>query len=82
MFKFHEGASVALKSDNALFGLAAGATGTVWAQYDTQPPVYEVTFSVPNSADFDALMHEDELADAVPAQSAVAESQARFPTSV
>ncbi len=66
MFKFHEGASVALKSDNPLLGLAAGATGTVWAQYDMQPPAYEVTFSSLGSADFDALMHEDELADAAP----------------
>lgn len=82
MFKFHEGMSVALKSDNSQLGLAAGAIGTVWAQSETQPPAYEVTFSSLDSADFDALMHEDELANAAPAQSAVAESQARIPASV
>jgi hypothetical protein len=37
MFQFSEGARVALKSNNARLGLAAGETGTVWALHDTQP---------------------------------------------
>ena len=61
MFKFAEGACVAIKNDNLALGLAAGETGKIWALYDTQPPAYEVAFRTQDGAEFDALMHEDEL---------------------
>lgn len=61
MFKFSEGAQVALKTDNPVLGLSAGDSGTLWALYDTQPPAYEVTFRPQNGEQFDALMYEDEL---------------------
>ncbi len=63
MFKFNEGAQVALKTDNPVLGLTAGDSGTIWALYDTQPPAYEVTFRPQNGEEFDALMYEDELTD-------------------
>lgn len=63
MFKFSEGARVALKSDNPQLGLAAGDTGTIWALYDTQPPAYEVTFCSQEGDEFDALMYEEELVE-------------------
>lgn len=61
MFQFGEGAPVALKADNPKLGLAAGSAGTVWAQYDTQPPAYEVTFQSASGEPFDALMYGGEL---------------------
>lgn len=63
MFKFSEGAQVAIKTDNSVLGLSAGDYGTIWALYDTQPPAYEVTFRTPNGEEFDALMYEEELTD-------------------
>ncbi len=71
MFKFQEGACVAIKSDNPRLGLVAGETGTVWALYETQPPAYEVTFSSQDGGEFDALMYEEELTE--PTVEAVAE---------
>ncbi len=53
----------AIKNDNPQLGLVAGDTGVVWAMYDIQPPAYEVTFSPQNEDEFDALMHEEELAE-------------------
>lgn len=67
MFKFSEGAQVALKTDNPILGLSAGERGTVWALYDTQPPAYEVTFHPESGDEFDALMYEEELTDPVTA---------------
>ncbi|MGI4789524.1 MAG: hypothetical protein ACRYFS_11815 [Janthinobacterium lividum] len=64
MFKFAEGAQVAIKSDNATLGLMAGDIGKVWALYSTEPPAYEVTFCAQDS-EFDALMYEDELVEPV-----------------
>ncbi len=61
MFKFREGACVAIKSDNPALGLTTEDTGTIWALYDTEPPAYEVTFSPANGDEFDALMYEEEL---------------------
>ena len=61
MFKFMEGAYVAIKSDNPTLGLTTGDKGIIWALYETQPPAYEVTFSPANGDAFDALMYEDEL---------------------
>jgi len=78
MFKFNEGAYVAIKSDNTELGLVAGETGTVWALYDTQPPAYEVTFCSREGDKFDALMYEDELAE--PATEQAAASSSREPS--
>jgi len=63
MFKFTEGAIVAIKNDNPQLGLVAGDTGVVWALYDIEPPAYEVTFSPRNGEEFDALMYEQELTE-------------------
>lgn len=65
MFKFREGAQVALKTDNLILRLSAGECGTVWALYDTQPPMYDVTFRTPDGEEFDALMYEEELTDPI-----------------
>lgn len=70
MFKFEQGACVAIKNDNAMLGLAAGETGTIWALYDTQPPAYEVTFRTQDSDEFDALMYEEELTETTVEQKA------------
>lgn len=78
MFKFTEGAQVAIKSDNPELGLAAGEVGTVWALYDTQPPAYEVTFSPPNGSAFDALMYEEELAEPAAEPVTTADNKKRF----
>ncbi len=59
MFKFNEGAQVAIKTDNPILVLSAGECGTVWALYDTQPPAYEVTFPPERGDEFDALMYEN-----------------------
>ena len=64
MFKFMEGACVALKSDNPALGLTTEDKGVIWALYETQPPAYEVTFSPANGDEFDALMYEEELMEA------------------
>ena len=63
MFKFKEGAQVALKTDSLLLGLSAGVCGTVWALYDTQLLAYEVTFRTQDGEEFDALMYEDKLTE-------------------
>lgn len=63
MFKFTEGARVAIKEDNLPLGLTAGETGVIWALYETQPPAYEVTFCTRDGEEFDALMYEEELAE-------------------
>ena len=63
MFKFSEGAQVAIKSDKLALGLTAGDTGKVWALYHSKPPAYEVTFRAQNGEEFDALMYEDELTE-------------------
>ena len=63
MFKFSEGACVALKNDNPQLGLVAGDTGVVWALYETQPPAYEVTFRTRDGEEFDALTYEEELTE-------------------
>lgn len=82
MFRFHEGACVAVKSDNLELGLSAGETGIVWALYDTQPPAYEVTFSPQSGSAFDALMYEDELADPAAPRGTALGGQERSPASV
>ena len=63
MFKFAEGAVVAVKSDNYQLGLFAGDMGVVWALYEIEPPAYEVAFSPREGEEFDALMYEQELAE-------------------
>ena len=78
MFKFHEGKRVAVKNDNPQLGLVAGETGTIWALYDTQPPAYEVTFSPQDGNAFDALMYEEELAEATLESVTAADSQSYF----
>ena len=65
MFKFMEGACVALKSDNPTLGLTTGDKGVIWALYETDPPAYEVTFSPASGNEFDALMYEEELMEPV-----------------
>lgn len=71
MFKFSEGARVALKSDNPQLGLVAGDIGMIWALYDTQPPAYEVTFCSQEGGEFDALMYEEELGESAVEMGAV-----------
>ena len=66
MFKFGEGACVALKSDNPKLGLLAGDTGVVWAMAETQPPTYEITFCAQDGEGFDALTYEEELTEPAP----------------
>ena len=61
MFKYAEGECVAVRENKPEYGLTSGATGKVWALYDTDPPAYEVTFSTEEGDEFDALMDEDEL---------------------
>jgi len=61
MFKFTQGAIVAIKNDNPQLGLVAGNTGVIWAMYEIEPPAYEVTFSPQEGEEFDALMYEHEL---------------------
>ena len=63
MFKFSEGAQVAIKSDNQTLGLTAGDVGKIWALYQTEPSAYEVTFRAQSGEEFDALMYEDELTE-------------------
>ena len=63
MFKFSEGAQVAVKNDKPGLGLTVGDTGKVWAFYYSEPPAYEVTFRAQNGEEFDALMYEDELTE-------------------
>ncbi len=63
MFKFSEGAQVAIKSDKPALGLTAGDAGKVWALYHSEPVAYEVTFCARNGEEFDALMYEDELTE-------------------
>lgn len=65
MFRFREGASVALKDDNPVLGLRAGDQGVVWALYDVRPRAYEVTFQTQEGEAFDVLIAEDELAASV-----------------
>ena len=69
MFKFEQGAQVAIKKDNTTLGLVAGDKGEVWALYATHPPAYEVTFRTQDGEEFDALMYEEELAELTPAAS-------------
>ncbi len=61
MFKFAEGDAVALVGDYPGLDLDAGATGVVWALYNTDPPSYEVTFTGKDGLKFDVTMSEDEL---------------------
>ena len=61
MFKFPEGAQVAIKSDTLTLGLTAGDMGKMWALYHSEPPAYEVTFCAQSGEEFDALMYEEEL---------------------
>ncbi len=59
-FRFQEGDTVALKEDHTKF-LPAGSRGTVFCQYDTAPPAYEVNFQDAAGDLFGAIMHEDEI---------------------
>ena len=63
MFKFSEGAQVAIKNDRPTLGLTAGDIGKGWAFCYSEPPAYEVTFCAQNGEEFDALMYEDELTE-------------------
>ena len=77
MFKFSEGAQVALKSDKPALGLAAGDTGRVWAFYHSEPLGYEVTFRAQSGEEFDVLMYEDELTEPAEAHKLSAARSAR-----
>lgn len=59
-FKFQEGDAVALREDHTEF-LPAGSRGTVFCQYDTTPPAYEVNFQDTAGELFGAVMYEDEI---------------------
>lgn len=61
MFRFAEDTIVALAADDPGLDLDAGATGVVWALYNTTPPSYEVTFTGKDGLKFDVTMSEDEL---------------------
>ncbi len=61
VFKFAEGASVALTEDHPSLGLRAGDIGIIWVMYTTTPPAYDVTFSSANGEKFDMVLDEDEL---------------------
>ena len=61
MFRFLEGASVALKEDAPSLELDAGTTGVIWALYKSIPPSYEVTFVGRDGKKFDVTMSGDEL---------------------
>ncbi len=65
MFRFAEGAVVALKNDKPGLELKAGDTGVVWALYEMQPPMYEVTFRDHSGQDFDMTMQENEITEVV-----------------
>ena len=77
MFKFSEGAPVAIKSDNPTLGLTAGDVGRVWALYHSEPAAYEVTFRAQNGEEFDALMYENELTEPAEARELAASRSAR-----
>ena len=79
MFKFTEGACVALKNDSPQLGLTTGERGVVWALYDTQPPSYEVTFRAQDGSEFDALMHEEELVEPLVEPAVEQEISATYP---
>ena len=64
MFQFDEGERVTVKRAHPALDLAAGAAGTVWVRYTTEPPAYDVTFASADGTEFDAVMDEDELAAA------------------
>jgi hypothetical protein len=59
--RFREGSKVKLAASHPEIDLAAGARGTVWAVYESDPPAYDVTFADSNGTEFDALMNESEL---------------------
>lgn len=67
MFRFAEGAVVALKNDKPDLDMKAGDIGVVWALYEMQPPMYEVTFRDRSGQDFDMTMEEDEIVEVVDA---------------
>ncbi len=59
-FKFQEGDTVALKEDQSDY-LPAGSRGTVFCQYHTTPPAYEVNFWDTAGELLGAIMCEDEI---------------------
>ena len=61
MFNFAEGQTVALKEDNTQLGLRAGDQGVIWALYDHDPPMYEVTFKTDDGLEIDFSVAEDEI---------------------
>ena len=63
MFKFAEGATVAVKSDNHQLGLVAGDSGGAWGRDEGERPADEVTFRPQHGEEFDALMFEQELTE-------------------
>lgn len=65
MFQFGEGTVVVLRNDRPGLDLKAGDAGVVWALYQTQPPMYEVTFRDRSGQDFDVTMTEDEITEVV-----------------
>ena len=59
-FKFQEDDIVAPQEDHTNF-LPAGSRGTVFCQYGTVPPAYEVNFQDTAGELFGAVMYEDEI---------------------
>ena len=71
MFLFAEGAIVALKNDKPGLDLKAGDQGVIWALYETQPPMYEITFHGCNGQDFDITLAENEILEVTGAKKSV-----------
>ncbi len=63
MFQYREGTTVAIKNDMPGLTLKAGDAGTIWALYDMQPPMYEITFRASDGQDFDLTLSEEEITE-------------------
>jgi len=61
--RFNEGDRVMLLHDLYRdIDLDRGAIGTVWVEYQGEPPAYEVTFCDNNGKEFDLTVIADEIA--------------------
>ncbi len=76
MSKFQEGNKVILvNNDYCELGLPAGSVGTMWAEYQGEPPAYEVTFYDRPGVGLDMTLSADEMA-LVPVEQSVREEVA------
>lgn len=61
-FKFQDGDEVVLKnSEGHASFLQVGSLGTVFCQYATTPPAYEVNFRDVNGEEFGSIVYENEV---------------------